>query len=623
MKSYNYEDLGFISPNKPQTTHLFIETLDGYLYLVDSVDNTKLYKSTDKGESWDLITTRTKNILFQSYDRTNGYIYFIDSDQDGTTMYYWYLDLSNDSVHLIGSTTPTDVKAWDYILFNGTDDHICYSHNNAGDLDLYIGGDSNNMGTIGVRTYEVSYLTVVSNIAYFLFKWSDENVGLWSYNDTTTVFTKLEDMGANTSIPERKRQGIAYDGSNVLYFVLEDTNDSKFYLYSYIISTDILTKLGEHNVSLMLDRNTASGVMEKAFHIIEYKVYQLHPHASHQLYYISKVPSDAILIGITDNFLMNNDGDVFEYIDVSSSMVNIEFAHEIMYYSEGTLGVDRDEITIEKGMFMQIEGKYTTSGSSSDEIIFEGIVVDFDGERLQKVWLESPAKKELLEKKPRGDFSGRSDEIMTTLLSTYCKYVTKGTFSVGTAMGTVTYAGDKSLMTILIELALFEKWIWKLRPQGELDFNDGTIDSLINLSSSDKIFRVKTGNVREPYNYFYVKGAIVSGVQLYKELEEADDLTSQQLHGYNPYEKTYASFNSQSKVNTLTTNIKARLKESPLVVEHWYYDASLGMIAIAETVTFVYNTNNVNVSSDQFLINRVLFKAKENIGGYTIADKLV
>ena len=54
----------------------------------------------------------------------------------------------------------------------------------------------------------------------------------------------------------------------------------------------------------MLDRNTVPGVMEKAFHLTEDKIYQLHPYAKHQLYYIAKLDTTGTIKGITDNFII-------------------------------------------------------------------------------------------------------------------------------------------------------------------------------------------------------------------------------------------------------------------------------------------------------------------------------
>ena len=836
IKYYNYEDLGIVSAKKPFNTHLWWVISDTLWLMVDSTNQLVLLKSVDKGANWTTVTTRDHKIQSGWNDGT--YIWLVDCDNDATADDFdvWKITIDgNETITPIGTSTGADadtVYAGDIFIITG--DVFVVNFEKRSTLEKVVVWEvasapftEKNVFNCDPFEFEKWYKGIVFGDKYYnvmedLYS-TNEDLVIMNYDKSDIDIDFTERLYDYIRPINLSSAGMAYDNDNLIYFIEKKVSDSKNYLVAYSISDDSFTIGGEYNVAIMLDRNTALGVMEKAFHLTEYKVYQLHPNASYQLYFISNVPSDAVLIGITDNFLMNDDGDIFEYVDVSSYMTRIEFAHEIMNYSEGTLGVRRDRITIEKGMFMQILGNYTSNevpkifkgtynfsdyadgtsgtdidwvtsgadadhcvieasylthkkvmsffdddgfsiayrsitqatagtrewwiavpdntlhtriyfqegtgdgnlcfhlrftggqiqnwngvnlialsnatyfhlkviwfadntasvyingnivvttlamannqvsgidtislrgysndankklyidawgdpdndanynigdnlvveGGETDQVIFEGIVVDFDGELLTKVWLESPAKKELKEKKPRGDFSGRSDEIMVSLVSTYCKYITIGTLSTGTAMGTITYAGDKSLMTILTELALFENWVWSLTPQGKLNFNDGTIDSLVDLSKTDKIWNVKSGEIRAPYNYFYVKGAIVNGVQLEKEIEDADDLVSQQLHGYNPYEKTFASFNSQSVLNQLTTNIKAKLKEIPLVVEHWHYDASLGMIAICETVTFVYDTTNVNITSDQFLYNRVLFKAQQNAGGYTIATKLV
>lgn len=635
MEYRNFKNLGYTDAGySPYYNHVLWEKeSNDYLYLVDAIDKKKIYRSINRGETWAQMSfTTSTNIRVGVFSTTNNRIELMCPS--GVNCGIYYADLTNNWI--LSTVNVNNAQGID--VFEYSNNHYFMYFLAAGGnlyLNLYKVYPTLSIiktqliGVISGRTYSASFTIVNGTKVYFLFQWSNGNPIVYQYNFSGNTFTALEDCGSSKTIFNLidNQRGLSYDGSDLLYFIIEDTGDNKKYLHSYSLSGDTVVKGGEYNVSLMLDRNAWSAI-EKAFHLTNREVYQIGS-SRHYLNYISNLKelvADGTIIGISNNYLFlersSNDVEIYEFTEINS-IINVDFTHEIMKWSEGTLGVNRDDITIEKGMFMQIEGKYTSAGSSSDEVIFEGIVVDFDGERLQKVWLESPAKKELKNIKPRGDFSGRSDEIMTELISTYCKYIIKGVFSTGTAMGTVTYAGDKSLWTILNELALFEKWIWYLAPQGQLYFNNGTIDSLVNLSETDKVWNVKSGNIREPFNYFYIKGAIVSGVQLYKEIQAADDLESQQLHGFNPFEETYASFNTQTILDQLASNIKARLKEVPLAVEHWYYDTSLGMIQVGETLTFVYNTTEVNISSDQFLINRVFFKAKQNSGGYTITDELI
>lgn len=843
MKYYNYQDTGKTLTNLPANILLIVEKDSDTIYYVKSGALTQLYKyilSTDTESQVDIdpsnssgdVKSRDRDIQALWYDGT--YIWGVDCDNDGVddTFDVWKLQVSDDTcTEILTHTSDTNFMVYVGDIFKiGSDMFIIVSEKISNTLYVVVYDvttvltekDKFDSG----ENYPPAYFKgIVTGTKYYtLVSYGTPTLRFVIYDNSIPSVAWGTGATAGYDFPDdHSQRGVAYDGSNFMYVICEKQTDQLDYLLVYSISGDSWTISGKYNVAIMLDRNTASGVKEKAFHLTELKVYQLHPNISHQLYLIAILNASGTIVIITDNFLIVNDSgtyEVWEYVDMSHLLVKVEFVHEIQKASYGTLGVHRDEITIEKGMFMQILGTFATAnlprvykgtynfkddadgsapsgwteadtgtttsrviaslgghkkivhfndddaagrcyiwrtftqstdqsiefwirtsdstklfyiwfyegatqivylaisagqlkhfdggwtnvvaiandtwyhvrldlddtantldcyvdgvvtaglgylnnsatsvdriwlfgeaadtgydvyfdamglssdvnydvgdnlvveGGETDQVIFEGIVVDFDGERLQKVWLESPAKKEL-DRKPRGDFSGRSDEIMTSLVSTYCKYITIGTLSSGTAMGTITYAGDKTLQTIFNELALFEKLIWKLDPQGRLYFNDGTVDTLVDLSKTDKIWMVKTGEVREPYNYFYLKGAIVNGVQLVKELEEADDLASQQLHGYNPFEKTFASFNTQTILDQLTSNAKAKLKETPLVVEHWHYDADLGMLAIMETVTLVYDTTNVNVASDQFLINRVLFKAEQNAGGYTIADKLV
>jgi len=863
MKHYNYEKQNDSQNDyKPRKSYLCLD-YNGNIYMNRFDDGSVLTKSTNKGVSWSEIHDTTFFYIRGFWiDWTNGYLYVHWVGDSGIktwhVIYKYEMDNSDNQTKLHVGDFAWETEASEYFDEEGSDIYEIGS-------DLYTDGRHLEVGVgYGLKIYKynsgtnswdledywlaygsqytvnkaMSRAIVIGTNSYKLFQRNDPGqiaINLLKFTSTTSTISSIWDSTSYNVLQDMEQRTLVYDDSDKIYFVLNKISDGKKYLCSWSISGSSFTQLGEYDVVLMDDRFVDPSAnppfnREKGFAVDERKIYQFPQNYNGLLFLISSletVIADGVIKGITNKSLFiertSTTVEIWEFVDVSSSMIKVEFVHEIQKASYGTLGVVRDEITITKGMFMQIIGTFATAnlprvykgtynfedesvgtsgtdigfidsgggdalhcvieasylthkkvmsfydddgysmayhsmtqatagtreffiavndntcnfriyfqegtgdgnlcfhllfnvgqirdwnadnitvlsnatyfhlkviwfadntasvyingdllvdglamannqvsgidtitlrgyindadkklyidawgdpdndanydvgdnlvveGGETDQVIFEGIVIDFDGERLQKVWLESPAKKEL-DRKPRGDFSGRSDEIMTSLVSTYCKYITIGTLSSGTAMGTITYAGDKTLQTIFNELTLFEKWVWKLGPQGRLYFNDGTVDTLVDLSKTDKIWMVKTGEIREPYNYFYLKGAIVDGVQLVKELEEADDLASQQLHGFNPFEKTFASFNAQGILDQLTSNAKAKLKETPLMVEHWHYDADLGMLAIMETITLVYDTTNMNVASDQFLINRVLFKAEQNAGGYTIADKLV
>lgn len=135
MNKYEFVDLGIVSAKLPQNTHLWTETSAGILYLVDSTDNTALFKSIDKGDNWTQVDCdpediyggandkeRPKKIARSWYDRTNGYIYFVDCSYDRTTSYVWYIDISDDSIVEVDSA-PDNV--YDVFMI-GTDVYMVY-----------------------------------------------------------------------------------------------------------------------------------------------------------------------------------------------------------------------------------------------------------------------------------------------------------------------------------------------------------------------------------------------------------------------------------------------------------------------------------------------------------------
>lgn len=637
MKYNGYTDLGIVSSVKPFSQQQLVEitagTKIGWLFLVDSADENDIYYSSDKADNWTLLTgtysglTNKQRLLwYRPSEGTQGMLHFLAVSPSSIVQDY-NINLVDLSEGLGGSfgngvTEPRGIE-----LLSGNRCTFCTAANvngyvRVGSPTHAITKLNHSMGTIGGRSLDMSYTIQAGTAddAYFVFGWSDENAKLYKYDYSANTITEIYEMSNTIVATDRNRKALAYDGSDVIFMILQDKTDSKYYLWSYSITDDSAVKTGEYNVALM-SNNQAQGELEKAFHISEYKVYQIQKN-SHQLHLISILNSDAVFVGITNNFLMNDDGDMWELIDLNSNVYKCNFDHQIMKVPEGTMVIIKDNIIIERGLVVKIEGMYTSAGSSAIDTIFEGKVIDFDDKKLQKVWIESFAKKELMQK-PKGNYSGRSDEIMASLVGDYCKYITIGTLGTGSAMGTITYAGDKTLWTILTNLAKFENWIWYLTPTGQLYFNNGTVDSLVNVTETSNIWRLRESNMREPYNYFDVRGAFVNNIQLIKILEEADDLISQQLYGLNPLSETYAEFNTQGLVDSMAASRKARMKLSPSLVNYFHYDSTKGFIQPGETKTFSCNKPEPNISSGQFYIHGCKFNAKQGIGDYKIADELI
>ena len=395
LKHYRYKDLGIVSPNKPLNTHLFIEASDGDLYMVDSVDNTLIIKSVDKGANWSTIIDEDHPILALWYDRTTEYIYYLYTLDAGAGVLYdtfiRYIDLSDDSENAVddwrlaakngGSmdvvldssgdiygfsfyTTDIDVPGtWDVGILEW-------------DVDAAVGyyiEPEQGLGADPWASIDISKITVINDFAYFLYQTSDNHVEIWKSQLGAAGWTKLEDLGANLNLPDLINQkGISYDGSDIISFVIKDTGDSKNYLWTYSIGGDTPTKGAEFNVALMLDRNTAAGVLEKAFGIADEIVYEIKPKRGGliQLQDVSALLSNNI-IAISDNLLMDNGGVMLGRNDVTNEISTISYNDGIMgVQKKGTFITHPDfHINWSKGDSIKIYDQY-------DQLEFWGLITD-------------------------------------------------------------------------------------------------------------------------------------------------------------------------------------------------------------------------------------------------------
>jgi len=346
-KYYNYKDLEIVSSNKPEKAHLFIETdSSGTLYMVDSVDETLIYKTTDKCDNWTQPNgdfDRASDISIFWHDRTNGKLYCIDASN------IFYITLSTDVITELGQPDVTDNgytsgNPYDVFII-GTDLYCTMYSEDLGvktGLLVYKWVDPNWVyqcvdDNAGVYACAYSYGTVVGTDFYFI-KYDITNswVDIMKFDSMGSTVANIERQTARN--PPNLNQFItSYDGSDILYFVAEKTADSKIYLHSYSISDDVITTLGEYAIVLMLDRNTDSTAdppnnLEKAFHLTEDKVYQIPKDKSGRLNLISTFDFTDTIIGITDNFLIDDSGNMYEYVDLIGSIFN-----GIIYHSRNDI----------------------------------------------------------------------------------------------------------------------------------------------------------------------------------------------------------------------------------------------------------------------------------------------
>ena len=636
MKYYNYTKITG-APTTPSTTvepefsHLFweIDASAGKLLAVLDDDPSYVSSTVDKGITWAHEVRASAGSLFMEayHDRANEKIYLIQEQ-----------GIAN------GETYEVDYSVWGTITIT--------NHN--GDTNSIVGGrvsdifvrDGNleviicNAAQVDARRYNnpwasidingdnistIGRVVIIGTTAYF---WGDNQgantIGMYSF-DGATVDT-LDTIAATSDSTKIAGRNMAYDGDDTIYFIALDDGTGDVYLYTYAITADTITKRGKAGFFLMNDRDTATGIKEKAWDsaVNGHGVYQLHDVIKFQLFKIAKpnLTAGTAIYCVTDNFLWAVGGgtsEIWEYEDQLSLIQTLLIDHQVEEASHAYFTQIKDAIPIEKDLLIRFYHAYTTAGSTSEEIIFEGIVSNFNESPRQSVWCLSHAKREIKNEKPSGDYTKDSDGLISQLIIDYCNYITAGTLTDGADLGTITLGGNQSLETLWDDCAEFETWIWYLTPTGKLYFNNGTVDSTINYSQSNGLVYVRPSHIHEEFNKIKVRGTYVAGVQVEGDWQE--DIASQQRIGINDKIIDITFLNTTALCNTAGANLLAMLAKDPRRVTFTIRDTTAGYIQVGETITFEYNNEGIVISSDQYLIRSAVID-KFGLITYTIADEL-
>ena len=641
LKYNNYTDLEITSTKKPHGAHLIWEVSTSLIYMTDDDNPEILLASDDKGTTWDIVATRTYSIVGGWHDRANNKIYFVDgyrsvpgpAGQDFTS---WYITTTKGSENVTEMGSHNDANGFIQVV-----DIVKI------DADFYIYG-TNYIDATHLRKgfwkwvnpnwvfqtgfEEVNQTVVDYGPASYVFVESTTDVYFWSKKDVNIItiykwviggggtLTTLKTFasGLYTFPTDYNQNGIAYDGTDKFYMVLNRIADGENVLVYYSIMAVDATELGIYDISLMLDRNTVSGVLEKGFHVSEYKVYQLQEHTT-QLYLIAVPDTGEVIIAITDNFFITTTGKMFEYEDHINSLISVHIVHEIMANPYALVRLKKDEILIEENMVMKFIANYTTAGATAEDIIFEGKIKTFTDTPFQTVILAGLGEGDL-NQKPTDDYTVDSDGLITTIITDDFNYITVGTLTDGADLGVITIAGEITAEFIFDIMAYFENFIWYLTPTGKLYFNNGSIDTTENLSEANKVFHATPIKARTEYNKIRVKGAYIDGVQ--KTSGWIENIASQQIIGVKDKSFDSGFLDTNALCTTTATNLLVRLGKTPKIIKFNLQDETIGFMQPGETITFEFASEGIIISSDQYLIQKVVYN-NQDIGYYTITDELI
>jgi len=640
---YNYEDTGKNLTNIPANTHLIIELDSDNFYFVKITTQIELYLFTistgvevqidiDPSNSSGDQKSRDHKIQALWHDKTNSIIYGVDCDNDGTADDYdvWKLDYTSSkntpSVTEIGTLSGADANTVyiNDIFMISTNVYVVSSYKISGinylvchDVDTAPFTLKDTFTPVSGVTAEKGWQGVVvdDNIFYYVYYSPDDSLGkVCKYTASTTTITEFINASCD-DLPSDHQRGIAYDEDDNLYLISRYGDPAKNLLNRISITGDSTTRLSELDVALMLDRNvhgtTPPFTLEKAFHMTLDRIFQIPPNYLGYLNMISTFDFDDTIVGITDHFVIDNSGNIYKMVDLFDEYA---FTYAFLdYWKEDyprlELEYNSNKLSLTKNMFLQIIGILSKDGSSTpNSVIFEGVVDKVSGTRLQKALVINEGK-EIDDAEPTGEFTGDTDGAISEIISSVFDYITEGTLQDGADLGTIIWKGNKKALKEINQLKDLDGYSWALQPQGALDYDDGSVDSGVDLLyetgvNTDPIWEVDTVPLSYKANQVIVIGALNSTTGV-PYSDQWDDEADQQLFGIQSIVIIDAKLNSDALCLAKATAIGNRESANPLSVQCKFRKISAGVIYPHQTITFKYISEDVSISQAQYIVDGV------------------
>jgi len=634
MKYYNYEQLRTIGNNPPSgVSWQYIEAPGYGIYWSTTSAPGRIYKTDDEGVSSSIVLTLDGTCNGLWYDSANHLIRIISKQSiDFNAADYWTFDVSDDSsVKVItldtGPSWPSQYPL-DIFMIGATVYMLCQVVNGTKEIRVYdITSGITLKDNLTVSNLEVgaSRVVVVGTDVYFYCHITGGNCFLYKYDSVGLSITSVKDLGSNTDLSEYTLWWMSYDGSDVLYFVLDVSGSDK--LYSYVISTEVLTQEMDYAIAMEMDRfntGTVPNFHEKGFDIArdgndDSYIYTLRDDRA-GLRIIAKINRNANIVGITDNYVIFSDDELYKYSDIMDSILEGSIYHSRQNYPTLKMKFNSDNISILPQMFIQIIGSYTADGSTTpDSIVFEGIAEAPTKGRIRYVVIKNQGS-EMDQRKPDGSKSGDSDVIITDINDDGApsgpEYIKDGTLASGSAMGTLEFTKSKTLRKIYNDFAEHDGFLWSLRPKGDFDYNAGDIDSGADLrydgsSYTDNLLQIKAWTIAK-LNQIIVNGGInPAGGALYTG--QWDDIEDQRENGINPITIEDAQLNSdalcQTKADTMGASETERLR-----AQFKFRKTTYGLIQPGQTITFKYDvTDYMLIGEGQYILDKIIFNIKTEV----------
>ena len=343
MKTSVYKDLGIVSAKKPADAYRIVEKEDGVIYMVDSADTDVLIKSIDKGDNWTTVFEENGwEIECIFYDYVSKLLWIGINDGVGHPTIHYFDTEDSDAKTDMDQYSTGDAGTYTVMNIFRTNSKI-YAityEDRAGtetfsiskiDVNPMVNTDSEAQVGAGALVRWTTFLpTGTADEGWFFAQTDAPEDFAYYFLEGIGAFLDVGGFPAGYTLhTDYTKTGITKGDAayGTAHIILTKTATGAEYLYSFDTIGFDFTELSLFDVLLQSEILSDPNELEKAFstNAVE-TIYEIKSRGTGlvQLQNISGI-SDAVIIAITDNFVMNNDGDMFELQDVVSEMSNISY----------------------------------------------------------------------------------------------------------------------------------------------------------------------------------------------------------------------------------------------------------------------------------------------------------
>ncbi len=173
--------------------------------------------------------------------------------------------------------------------------------------------------------------------------------------------------------------------------------------------------------------------------------------------------------------------------------------------------------------------------------------------------------------------------------------------SKATYKSTQTYSEIKTLKQIFNWAKLQELKTWYLDPMLEFNFNDGNIDSGVNITNTDKLIKIEGKKQIKNFDKVILLGGISGGAQLTSTAGVGDII----------YTDTFANITNLTTLNALAAQILSDVGNYPLTVQMFRVDSTKGLIQPGEEVSIgagiKYSGSSNTIAAGQYKIDKIRY----------------